>query len=53
MYLLDEELGMEKIGLVSENLAEIIADIATEAPILLGVTIGENAIVPGIMTDKT
>lgn len=32
VYLLDEALGMEKIGLVSQNLAEIIADIATEAP---------------------
>lgn len=32
VYLLDEALGMEKIGLISENLAEIIADIATEAP---------------------
>lgn len=32
VYLLDEALGMEKIGLISENLAEIIADIATETP---------------------
>ena len=32
VYLLDKELGMEKIGLISENLAEKIADIATEAP---------------------
>ena len=32
VYLLDEALGMKKIGLVSENLAEIIADIATETP---------------------
>lgn len=32
VYLLDEALGMEKIGLISENLAEKIADLATEAP---------------------
>ena len=32
VYLLDKALGMKKIGLISENLAEIIADIATEAP---------------------
>lgn len=32
IYLLDKELGLEKIGLISENLAEKIADIATEAP---------------------
>ena len=32
VYLLDEELSMGKIGLVSENLAEKIADLATEAP---------------------
>ena len=32
VYLLDAALGMEKIGLISENLAEIIADIATETP---------------------
>ena len=32
IYLLDEALGMKKIGLISENLAEIIADIATETP---------------------
>ena len=32
VYLLDEAMGMEKIGLISENLAEKIADLATEAP---------------------
>jgi len=32
VYPLDEYLGMEKIGLISENLAEKIADLATEAP---------------------
>lgn len=32
VYLLDEELGMNCIGLISENLAEKIADIATEMP---------------------
>ena len=32
VYLLDEALGMDNIGLISENLAEKIADIATEAP---------------------
>ncbi len=32
VHLLDEELSMGKIGLVSENLAEKIADLATEAP---------------------
>ena len=32
VYLLDEALGMDSIGLISENLAEKIADIATEAP---------------------
>ena len=32
VYLLDAALGMEKIGLISENLAEKIADLATEAP---------------------
>ena len=32
VYLLDAALGMEKIGLISENLAEIIADAATGAP---------------------
>ena len=32
VYLLDEALGMEKIGLISENLAEKIADTATESP---------------------
>ena len=32
IYLLDEAMGMEKIGLISENLAEKIADLATEAP---------------------
>jgi len=31
VHLLDEELSMGKIGLVSENLAEKIADLATEA----------------------
>ena len=31
VYPLDEYLGMEKIGLMSENLAEKIADLATEA----------------------
>jgi hypothetical protein len=32
VHLLDEELSMGKIGLVSENLAEKIADLATETP---------------------
>ncbi len=32
IYLLDEALGLEKIGLISENLADKIADAATEAP---------------------
>ena len=32
VHLLDQELGVEKIGLISENLAEIIADLATEVP---------------------
>ena len=32
VYLLDEALGMNKVGLISENLAEIIVDLATEAP---------------------
>ena len=32
VYLLDKYLGMDKIGLISENLAEKIADLATEAP---------------------
>lgn len=32
IYLLDKELGVEKIGLISENLAEKIADAATESP---------------------
>lgn len=31
-YLLDEAMGMEKIGLVSANLAEKIVEAATEAP---------------------
>ena len=31
VYLLDQYLGLEKIGLVSENLAEKIAELATEA----------------------
>lgn len=32
VYPLDASLGIEKIGLISENLAEKIADLATEAP---------------------
>ena len=32
VYLLDKAIGMKTIGLISENLAEIIADTATEAP---------------------
>ena len=32
IYLLDQELGIEKIGMISENLAEKIADAATECP---------------------
>ena len=32
VYLLDEYLGAGKMGLISENLAERIADLATEAP---------------------
>ena len=32
VYLLDEAMGMEKIGLVSANLAEKIAEAATESP---------------------
>lgn len=32
IHLLDEELSMGKIGLVSENVAEKIADLATKAP---------------------
>ena len=32
VYLLDKAMGMNNIGLISENLAEKIADIATEAP---------------------
>ena len=32
VYLLDEELGIEKIGMISENLAEKIADAVTESP---------------------
>lgn len=32
VYLLDKHLGLDKIGLVSENLAEKIAYLATEAP---------------------
>ena len=32
VYLLDEAVGMKTVGLISENLAEIIADTATEAP---------------------
>lgn len=32
VYLLDEYLGVEKIGLISENLAEKIVNLATEAP---------------------
>lgn len=32
VYPLDDYLGMDKIGLMSENLAEKIADLATEAP---------------------
>ena len=32
VYLLDEYLGVEKIGLISENLAEKITDLAAEAP---------------------
>ena len=32
VYLLDEVIGMKRIGLISENLAEIIADAATEEP---------------------
>ena len=32
IYLLDQFLGLDKIGLISENLAEKIADLATEAP---------------------
>lgn len=31
IYLLDQELGIEKIGMISENLAEKIADAATES----------------------
>jgi hypothetical protein len=32
IHLLDKELSMGKIGLVSENVAEKIADLATKAP---------------------
>ena len=32
VYLLDKYLGVEKIGLVSENLAQKITDLAAEAP---------------------
>ena len=32
VYLLDEYLGTGKMGLISENLAERIADLATEVP---------------------
>lgn len=32
IYLLDEEMGIEKIGFISENLADKIADTATGAP---------------------
>jgi len=32
VYLLDQELGISKIGMISENLAEKIADAVTEAP---------------------
>lgn len=32
VYLLDEAMGMEKIGLISANLAEKIAEAATESP---------------------
>lgn len=32
IYLLDEALAMDKIGMISTNLAEKIADTVTEAP---------------------
>ena len=36
VYLLDETIGMEKIGLISTNLAEIIAMAVTESPFRKG-----------------
>ena len=39
VFLLDEAIGMEKIGLISTNLAEMIALAATEAPYRKGAEI--------------